>query len=185
MALRGHNIATTPIEPTVRFLIAACGPCMLAFPSGWIRGILTREEAGSAQAVASAGTTYPLTSLTDRLRLSSRADSSDTRLILYGNGTHARAFTVDKVIELIDVDRRDLRPLPAHFKGAERTRLSGFVIYGSTVALIVNPLWLLETDGPKDTFQSRTTLQLDEAGGSLQDPALVIPDTQSSVEHVK
>jgi hypothetical protein len=185
MAVRGHNIATAPIEPTVRFLIAMCGPCMLAFPSDWIRGILTREEAGSAQVVTSAGTTYPLTSLTDRLRLSLRADSSDTRLILYGNGTYARAFTVDEVIELVDVERRDLRPLPAHFKGAERTQLSGFLFYGSTVALIVNPLWLLETNGRMDIFRSRVTLQLDEARGPLQDPALVIPDTESSVEHVK
>jgi hypothetical protein len=185
MALRGHTSAVSPVEPTIRCLITTCGPCMLGFPAEWIRGILTREEAGSGQTVSSAGVIYPLTSLADRLRLPPRADSADTRIILYGNGTCARVFFVDAVVELIDVDRRDVHPMPVHFRGAERTRLHGLLLYGSTVVLMVNPVWLLETDNRMDAPESRMMLLQDKAQPSLHDPGVVIPDRELSVEHMK
>lgn len=159
MALRGSNTTTMTAEPAVRFLITACRPCVLAFPAAWVRGILTLEEAGSGQTVSSAGATYPLTDLADRLRLLPSLESADTRVILYGNGTCTRAFTVDEVVELIDIDRRHVRPLPVQFKNGERTRLSGLLLHRHTVALIVNPLWLLETDMKVDAFQSVATRQ--------------------------
>ncbi|HJR75857.1 MAG TPA: chemotaxis protein CheW [Nitrospiraceae bacterium] len=158
---------------------------MLGFPAEWIRGILTRKEAGSGQTVSSAGATYRLTSLVDRLRLPPRADSADTRIILYGNGICARAFLVDTVVELTDVDRRDLRPMPVHFRSAERTRLDGLLLYGSTVVLMVNPVWLLETDNRMDALESRMMLLQDEAQPPLRDPGVVIPDRELSVEHMK
>lgn len=175
MALRGYNPTAIATEPTVRFLITACGPCMLAFPAAWVRGILTLEEAGSGQAVSSAGATYPFTNLADRLRLPPSLESAGTRVILYGNGTCARAFTVDEVVELIDTDRRHVRPLPVQFKNGERTRLSGFLLYGNTVALIVNPLWLLETDTRMDAFQSWLATPQGEVGARSLESAIAIP----------
>jgi hypothetical protein len=185
MALRGHTSAAGPVEPTIRCLITTCGPCMLGFPAEWIRGILTQEEAGSGQTVSSAGATYPRTSLADRLRLSPRADSADARIVLYGNGSCSRALIVDTVVELIDVDRRDLRPMPVHFRGAERTKFHGLLVYGSSVVLMLNPVWLLETDNRMDALESRTMLLQDEAQPSLHDPGVVILDRELSVEHMK
>lgn len=182
MTLRGHNAAAVPIEPTIKFLIAVCGPCMLAFPAGWIRGILTPKEAGSGPAVPSAGVMYPRTNLADRLGLPESLRSPDTRLILYGNGTCTCAFTVDRVIELIDSDRRDLRPLPAHFKAAERARLSGLLLSEETVVLIVNPLWLLETNTRIDGFQSGMARRQNDLYASVRDAAIAIPDMERSIE---
>jgi hypothetical protein len=175
MALRGHNPTAIAAEPTVRFLITACKPCRLAFPAAWVRGILTPEEAGSEQAVLSAGATYQFTDLADRLRLPPSLDPAGMRVILYGNGTCARAFTVDEVIELIDTDPRHVRRLPAQFRNAERTRLSGFLLYANTMALIVNPLWLLETDATMDAFQSWSVAQQGVAGERSRDIAITIP----------
>lgn len=154
MALRSHRPTAAAIESTVRFLIAGCGPYVLAFPAGWVRGILTPEEAGLGKDVRWAGTSYPLTDLASRLLLSSAMESGDRRIVLYGNGTCLRAFAVDRVFELIDTHRMNLRPLPVQFRSAERTRLSGILLYENIVALIVNPLWLLEMNGRVDAFES-------------------------------
>jgi hypothetical protein len=182
MPLRGHNIATAPVEPTIRFLIVTCTPCTFTFPADWIRGILTRQEAGSADTVSAAGVTYPLTSLAQRFRLPLYPDSTDTRLILCGKKGHAQAFPVDKVIELIDLDRRDVRALPAQFRGQERIRLSGYFLYHDTVALIVNPLWLLDIKDSMEAFQPRITGRQDDLQSSRYGPAQLVPAGEPSIE---
>jgi hypothetical protein len=180
MALR-HNSTVVPVDATIRFLITACGPCLLAFSADWIRGILTQEEAGFSPTVLSAGVAYPVTSLADRLRIPSGTNSVDTRLILCGNGTWGHAFIVDRVLELIDVDRTAPRPLPTHFHGSERTKLSGYLMYQDTMVLIVNTLWLLETGVRMDRPQQRTTLpQLETSGGPHH-----VPGAQRAVGQVQ
>jgi hypothetical protein len=181
MALRSHKPAATAIESAVRFLIAGCGPYVLAFPAGWVRGILTSEEAGPGHDVRWAGTSYRLTDLAYRLLLSSAAESIDTRVILYGNGTCHCAFVVDRVFELLDTKRTDLRPLPVQFRSTERTRLSGLLFYKSTIALIVNPLWLLETNSRIDAFEACMTMH----GTATPSRDAAVPHVHIPAEPVK
>ena len=178
MALRGHNITVAPAEATIRYLICTCGPCLLALPAEWIRGILTEEEAGYATGMTSAGLAYSAISLADHLSIPSGATSVDTRVILCGNGTYIRAFVVDRVIELVDVNRTAIRPLPGHFHGSERTKLSGYLLYGETLVLIVNPAWLMETGTGPDQPRLRTALRQHETSGL---PHAHVPDMRSAV----
>jgi hypothetical protein len=184
MALRGYKPAATVIESAVRFLIADCGPYVLAFPAGWVRGILTPEEGGSGQDIWSAGASSPLTDLAHRLLVSPKKESMDRRIILYGNGTCFRAFAVDQVFELIDTNRTDLRPLPVQYRSAERTRLSGYLLYKNTIALLVNPLWLLETNNRVDAFQSCMIMPEDDTARSCQ-AVIDVSQNQVQAEPVK
>ena len=181
MALRGHKAATARAsESAVRFLIADCGPCVLAFPAGWVRGILTPEEAGSGQEISWAGASYPLTNLANRLLLSPQLESTGRRMILYGNGTCLRAFVVDHVFELIDMGRAALRSLPVQFRSEERTRLSGYLLYRKSIALIVNPLWLLETHARVDAFEPGLTMSTDAQQAGSCDPAIAVSGVRIS-----
>jgi len=144
MALRGYKAATTARDTQIRCLVMACGPCVLAIPADWVRSILTREEVGYGETVSSGGVAYSMTDLTGHLRLPSLTPSSETRIILYGNENRVCAFAVDRVLELVEPERHEVRPLPTQFRHAERNRLAGFFLYRETMALIVNPGWLLE-----------------------------------------
>jgi hypothetical protein len=181
MALRGHNVMVAPIESTVRFLVTVCGPCILAFPADWVRGILTQEEAGHGQTVSSAGVTYPITGFAERLGIPPGVPSAETRLILCGNGICARALIVDRVVGLIDMDWAALRPLPAQFRGSERTKLSGYLLYEDAMVLVVNPAWLLEIDAARNTARSCTRPRPHETS---ELPRVHDPDARSVVEHV-
>jgi hypothetical protein len=108
----------------------------------------------------------------------------DRRIILYGNGTCFRAFAVDQVFELIDTNRTDLRPLPVQFRSAERTRLSGYLLYKNTIALLVNPLWLLETNNRVDAFQSCMIMPEDDTARSCQ-AVIDVSQNQVQAEPVK
>jgi hypothetical protein len=50
---------------------------------------------------------------------------------------------VDEVLGLTQVARSDIRPLPGQFVGPERLWFSGLFLFQSSVALVVNPEWLL------------------------------------------
>ena len=101
-------------------------------------------SAGPNGLVTWAGVEYERTDLSARLKVVSKGVSSDTRLILYGNDERSRSFAVDKVVGLLDVERALIHPLPPQFRGKERERLLGFFVGASFVALIANPLWVLE-----------------------------------------
>ena len=177
MALRGHSTQLAPVEPTIRFLITMCGQCLLALRAEWIRGILTQEEAGYGPTVLSGGVAYPLAGLADRLQIQSGGNSAETRLVLCGNGTYGRALIVDRVVELIDVDRAAPRPLPSQFRGSERIKLSGYLLYEDAMVLIVDPVWLLETDIRMDAPRSHM-VQRHEAP---ELPHAHVPEAQSVV----
>ena len=145
MALRRYKITSVHDEASIRLVVIGCGPCILALPSGLVRGILTRQEAGTSETISFAGGTYTATDLAARLGIPLGPDSFETRIILFGTGACRHAFTVDQVYELIEVGRRSVRPLPTHFRNQERIKLSGYLLYQDTIALLVNPSWLLET----------------------------------------
>lgn len=44
MGLRGHKAAVVSSGLAVRFLVALMGPTHVAFPSHWVRGIVTPAE---------------------------------------------------------------------------------------------------------------------------------------------
>jgi hypothetical protein len=65
------------------------------------------------------------------------------RVVLCGLQSLQQAVLVDEVLGLTQVARMDIRALPAQFTGAEQLWFSGLFLFQSTVALVVNPEWLL------------------------------------------
>jgi hypothetical protein len=64
-------------------------------------------------------------------------------VVLCGLQSVQQAVLVDEVLGLTQVARMDIRALPAQFTGSERLWFSGLCLFQSTVALVVNPEWLL------------------------------------------
>ena len=182
MALRGYKAAATARDTQVRCLVVACGPCVLAVPADWVRSILTQGEVGYGETVSSGGVIYAVTDLTAHLRLPPLTPSTETRIILYGNEKRVCAFAVDRVLELVEPERHDLRPLPTQFRNAERHRLAGFFLYRETMALIVNPGWLLEVGSQPDAYHVSSSL--DEHWPRAEDTGLPIIASLKAEAHV-
>ncbi|MFZ1504887.1 MAG: hypothetical protein WAS50_17135 [Nitrospira sp.] len=144
MGLRGHNALRESRGQVIRFLVSLIGSTHVAFPSHWVRGIVTPGEASGGGAVTWGHAVYDRTDLADRFSIRTTGLTAETRLVLYANEGCARCFAVEKVLGLIDVERDLIQPLPAQFRGKERERLLGFFVEASYVALIVNPFWVLE-----------------------------------------
>jgi len=128
---------------TARLLVVRFGNQWCALPSQGVRGVLTPQEAGKAGRVALVGVTYEDVDLAGRLGTALDTSNPDMRVVLYSNGQTHGAVRVEEVIGMIEVERAECRPLPAHFQKEERTWISGTTNYRDHLVLILSPEWIL------------------------------------------
>jgi len=143
MSLRGHYRAEPTHEQGISFLVVRFGETRLALPADGVRGVLTSAEAGVGDAIRAVGITYRHVDLAGLLTLSADFNTSDTRVVLYSNGRSHAAVRVEEVFGLTEVEPTQCVPLPAHFRGDERTWFSGMILHERGLALVVNTTWLL------------------------------------------
>lgn len=160
MSLRGRTETRVRESSTTRFLIVMCAETCCALPADIIRGIITLEEAGSAEAVAALGATYPLRDMAARFSLPRVSFALESRIILCTLGNLHKGYRVNQVLGLTDVESARIRALPPQFSGPERRWFSGLFLFRETVAVLVNPDWLLgeETDPAKLSQLGATTV---------------------------
>ncbi len=153
MSLRGHRVGIRSVTQSAQYLVVGYGSATLALPADLVRGILTPPETGAQSALTIMGETYHAEDVRARLEIPAAPDGiSEARTVLCSHGVRHRAFQVDRVLELTDVERTQILPLPPHFRSAEREWFAGLFLYLDGIALIVNPDWLLnERESPLST----------------------------------
>jgi hypothetical protein len=131
------------LAETASFLVARLGGSYVALPADGVRGVLTQEEAGKEQAVTMAGTIYQPVDLAQRLSVVADLSGLEMRTVLYSNGRSQGAISVEQVVGLTGVERKDCFPLPPQFQCDERNWFAGMMLYQDHLVLILNPSWAL------------------------------------------
>lgn len=160
MSLRGQTKAAVTAGALERLLVVASGPVNLALSASIVEGILPLEEAGTQDVATVRGITYRVTPIADRWGWAPFPVTPKTQLLLCGNRGQHRGFTVDLVLGLTEVDLQQIRPMPPHFACEERAWFKGFFLFRDTIALWVDPDWLLTPDkgaGPAESLGDTTT----------------------------
>lgn len=147
MSLRGRHAGATSLAATFRFLIVTVGGTHFALHADRVQGLLTVEEAASAGSLIIQGVTYAGIDLAARLQLPAVADGPETRAVLLSNGTLRGNIRVAQVHGLKELDQSQVLPLPRHFQGEEQTWYQGMVLFEESVALVLNPAWLMQGCG--------------------------------------
>jgi chemotaxis protein histidine kinase CheA len=143
MSLRGHHKVTTVVVQTASLLVVRFGNQWCALPSQGVRGVMTQQEAGKGGRVTFVGVTYEDVDLAGRFAAGLDPSNPDMRVVLYSNSQTHGAVRVEEVIGMIEVERAECRPLPAHFQKEERAWISGTTIYRDHLVLILSPDWVL------------------------------------------
>jgi len=172
MSLRGRQAGARSLAPSVRFLIVSAGGTCLALHADRVQGLRTIEEAGSAGTMMVQGLVYTYVDLPVRLRRPMDAEGPETRIILFSKGSARGNIRVSQVHGLKDVDPSQILPLPPQFRGDEQRWYQGMILFENTVALVLNPAWVLEECAAASA-----------TGSELQDnlPSLVSPSTPAVV----
>ena len=133
---------TLPVPTVDRYLVVTCGALHLAVPETLIREILPRDEAVALSAGKAPAETHGVTDLAARLEYPTSEETPETEIILVGR-SEAHAYRVEKIQGFVEVRSYQRRPLPSHFMAEERRWFAGLFLFRETVALILNPHWLL------------------------------------------
>lgn len=153
MSMRGRSAKAISSAPAARFLVVTVGGTHLALHADCVRGLLTLEEASSAEALTVQGVTYVCIDLSARLQLGIVADGSETRLVLLSNGERSGHIRVGEVHGLKELEQVQVLPLPKHFKGEERSWYQGMLLFEESVALVLDPAWLMEGCGSNHALE--------------------------------
>jgi CheW-like protein len=143
MSLRNRTDKAAPTLDTMQVLVVACGKTYLAIPGAIVRGVVEFAEAVEARIVSLFGEACRVTDLAARLGLAPVVLTPDMRIILCGEHRARQAWRVDRTLGLEDVDMQRITPLPPHFAGVEQSWFTGLFLFRDTVALLINPGWLL------------------------------------------
>ena len=172
MSLRGRMEKVSPALGTMQVLVVACGKTYLGIPGAIVRGVVEFGDAVEARIVSLFGEACRVTDLAARLGLPPAALTPDMRIILCGEHRARQAWRVDRTLGLEDVDLQRITPLPPHFAGVEQNWFTGLFLFRDTVALLVNPGWLLSQS--MDVFVAKTLAEgaaLEEQHALAQAPA--------------
>lgn len=148
MSLRGRHAGAGSIAPTVRFLVVSAGGTYLALHADRIQGLLTIEEAGAAGVLTVQGLVYSYVDLAGRLHRSVDPEGPDMRVILFSKGSTRGNIRVAKVHGLKELEQSQVLSLPGQFRGEEQRWYQGMILFEDSVALVLNPAWVLEACGP-------------------------------------
>jgi hypothetical protein len=172
MSLRGRREQVAPALGVMQVLVVACGKTYLAIPGAIVRGVVEFGDAVEARIVSLFGEACRITDLAARLGLPPAALTPDMRIILCGEHRARQAWRVDRTLGLEDVDLQRITPLPPHFAGVEQNWFTGLFLFRDTVALLINPGWLLSQT--MDVFVAKTLAEgaaLEEQHALAQAPA--------------
>jgi hypothetical protein len=86
---------------------------------------------------------------------------------------------VDRTLGLEDVDLQRITPLPPHFAGVEQSWFTGLFLFRDTVALLINPGWLLSQ--AMDVFVAKTLAE----GAALEEQHVLAPPPEAPAETPK
>jgi hypothetical protein len=157
MSLRGRTEQVAPALGTMQVLVVVCGKTYLAIPGAVVRGVVESAEAIEARIISLFGESCRVTDLAARLGLPLSAATPEARIILCGEHRAKQAWQVDRAVGLTDVDLQKITPLPPHFAGVEQSWFTGLFLFRETVALLLNPGWLLSQ--PMDAFIAQPQLE--------------------------
>ena len=144
ISLKREECVTTTSTSPLCFLITTIGGRYLAFEAELIQGVLTSEDAGFLQDPVVQGIPYGVVDLALRLNLASERLWDETEVVLLAEGMCRGRVRVQKVHGTLELDRSQVLPLPAQFRGPERRWYQGMILFDHSVALVLNTAWVLE-----------------------------------------
>jgi chemotaxis signal transduction protein len=144
MAFRQRVTAPSADKLGARFLVARLHDTTIGIWAETVRSVLTPGEVQLGQDLVLLGERYVHTSLARRLGLRECSLTADSRYVLCSRGQARCVVPVDEVIGLMDIRRQDILPLSSLFTGDERLWFRGLFLFQNTMALVVNPDWLVQ-----------------------------------------
>ncbi|MBK9306503.1 MAG: chemotaxis protein CheW [Nitrospira sp.] len=143
----------------LHFIIVTIGRRYLAFEAGSIRELLTVQELECSEKPGIREVVDRTVDLIMQLNLTDVPIRPETPVvILTDQGSHC-TIRVSHIHGQLEVQPSQILPLPTQFSSVERQWYRGMILFEQSIALILNPTWVLgEHVGSDVTHVQRTAL---------------------------
>lgn len=143
MSIQKQGAPAPVASSSLRFIIVAIGRRYLAFEAGCIKGVLTVEELECGKNPAVRGAVDRTVDLMMQLNLADVPALPNTPVILLADQGIQCSMRVSHIHGRLEIQPSQILPLPAQFSSVERHWYRGMILFDKTIALILNPTWVL------------------------------------------
>lgn len=157
MSIQEQGVSAPSASSPRRFIILTISGRYLAVDAGSVEGVLTIKESESGEDPASHSVVDRTVSLAMQLGSSDVTKHPTTRVVLLTDREMRGSIRVNDVHGILEIQQSEILPLPAHFSGVERHWYRGMILFEKSIAMILNPTWLLEIHEGPDVEQERDT----------------------------
>jgi chemotaxis signal transduction protein len=157
MSIQEQGVSAPSASSSRRFLILTISGRYLAVDAGSVEGVLTIKESESGEDPAIHSIVDRTVSLAMQLGGSDVPKHPTTRVVLLMDREMRGSIRVSDVHGILEIQQFQILPLPAHFSGVERHWYRGMILFEKSIAMILNPTWLLEIHEEPDVEQEGET----------------------------
>lgn len=155
MSIQEQSVSAPAASSSRRFLIVTISGRYLAVDAGSVEGVMTIAELEQSEDPATQGVIERTVSLVTQLGSSDVPTHPTTRVVLLTDREMRGSIRVSDVHGILDIQQSQILPLPPQFSGVERHWYRGMILFEKSIAMILNPTWVLEIHGGADAGQER------------------------------
>jgi len=144
MMARGQQTGIPTQAATSHFVIITVGQRLFAIDADAVQGIMEAPDVGSTLVPIFNGDAYQGIDLVSRLAIKSTQEERVSQIVLLMRDHMRGSLRVEQVHGRMNLHPSQILPLPLHFQGAERDWYHGMILFERSVAVILNPAWLLQ-----------------------------------------
>lgn len=152
--------ASAPATSSLRhFIIVTIGRRYLAFEAGFTKALLTVQELERSENPGRRGVVDRTVDLIMQLNLTDVPIRPETPVVMLADQGIQCSIRVSHIHGRVEVQPSQILPLPAQFSNVERQWYRGMILFEKSIALILNPTWVLgEHVGSDVAHDQRTPL---------------------------
>ncbi|NJN68943.1 MAG: chemotaxis protein CheW [Nitrospira sp.] len=157
MSIQEQGVSAPSARSSRRFLIVTISGRYLALDAGSVEGVLTIKELESGEDPAIQGVIERTVSLVMQLGGSDAPTHPTTRVVMLTDQEVRGSIRVSDVHGILEIQQAQIIPLPSQFIGVERHWYQGMILFENSIAMILNPTWVLQMHAGSDAVQERET----------------------------
>ncbi len=157
MSIQEQGALAPSASSSRRFLIVTVSGRYLAFDAEFVEGVPTIAELEKSEDPTIQGVVERTGSLVMQLGSSDVPTHPATRVVLLTDRELRGSIRVSDVHGILEIQQSQILPLPPQFSGVERHWYRGMILFEKSIAMILNPTWVLEIHGGAEVGQEGET----------------------------
>ena len=150
--------ASAPTTSSLRhFIIVTIGRRYLAFEVGFTKELLTVQELEHSENAELRGAVDRTVDLIMQLNLTDVPIRPETPVVILADQGIQCRIRVSHIHGRLEIEPSQILPLPAQFSSVERQWYRGMILFDRSIALILNPTWVLEEHAGSDVAHDQKT----------------------------